>query len=432
MIEHEHDDGTAYGVVDSNCARDEEPKALTKLKELGADELSFVCLTHPHHDHFRGLYDILTHYVGRVGVFYTHPLGDLVAHKDRLKKLARIYHQIAKRQDDPEVTRRAEEFVKILRFASYNFLPDRWQELSGGGNQLSLSVDWIRARRAARTRSFDSDRSALAGGNGNNTGVRPKTAAGPSWRILARRHDSTRACHRRTRHFSGKAQPTDGVRRPTDSDSAVELYSIQPPNRAKGQYFDSIDRGTLVVESLRENEISTAINIIYAGVSIILGGDATKRNWLWHRTRVQAPLNKTLQAKVVKLPHHGSKLDCDADTLGNLFDVADDPVAVISSNGLTHPHQDVLHWLIDRGIQPRCTNLAARWSTEVIDFKNIRGIEPTLGRWLYQVAEHGGRRVIPCKGDITVSISNSGDVEVRTEFDHACPCGTEISALFAA
>ncbi len=355
MIEHEHDDGTAYGVVDSNCARDEEPKALTKLKELGADELSFVCLTHPHHDHFRGLYDILTHYVGRVGVFYTHPLGDLVAHKDRLKKLARIYHQIAKRQDDPEVTRRAEEFVKILRFASYNFLPDRWQELSGGGNQLS-----------------------------------------------------------------------------PDGFAAVELYSIQPPNRAKGQYFDSIDRGTLVVESLRENEISTAINIIYAGVSIILGGDATKRNWLWHRTRVQAPLNKTLQAKVVKLPHHGSKLDCDADTLGNLFDVADDPVAVISSNGLTHPHQDVLHWLIDRGIQPRCTNLAARWSTEVIDFKNIRGIEPTLGRWLYQVAEHGGRRVIPCKGDITVSISNSGDVEVRTEFDHACPCGTEISALFAA
>jgi glyoxylase-like metal-dependent hydrolase (beta-lactamase superfamily II) len=52
VVEYKSEHDSFYGVIDSNSGAGETPKALVKLRELGATSLSFLCLTHPHRDHF--------------------------------------------------------------------------------------------------------------------------------------------------------------------------------------------------------------------------------------------------------------------------------------------------------------------------------------------------------------------------------------------
>jgi beta-lactamase superfamily II metal-dependent hydrolase len=56
----------SFAVVDSN----DGGKSLALLRNLGAHHLRFVCATHPHIDHFRGLRRILTEFEGRVREFW--------------------------------------------------------------------------------------------------------------------------------------------------------------------------------------------------------------------------------------------------------------------------------------------------------------------------------------------------------------------------
>jgi glyoxylase-like metal-dependent hydrolase (beta-lactamase superfamily II) len=58
-------------------------RALHKLRDLGATALSFVCLTHPHADHYRGFKDIIAAYNGKIGNFFLFPWGKLsIVHRD--------------------------------------------------------------------------------------------------------------------------------------------------------------------------------------------------------------------------------------------------------------------------------------------------------------------------------------------------------------
>ena len=58
----------SWAVVDSNVPPgSKEPPALRLLREKRVRNLSFVCLTHPHADHYSGLAEILGCYEGRIG-----------------------------------------------------------------------------------------------------------------------------------------------------------------------------------------------------------------------------------------------------------------------------------------------------------------------------------------------------------------------------
>jgi metal-dependent hydrolase (beta-lactamase superfamily II) len=81
--------GRAFGVIDSNTYTNNPPRALAKLKELDAEQISFLCITHPHWDHYRGIYSIMREYRGRIGEFYTFPLGHL--RPEYIKKLAKKF-----------------------------------------------------------------------------------------------------------------------------------------------------------------------------------------------------------------------------------------------------------------------------------------------------------------------------------------------------
>lgn len=70
--------GGQYGVIDSYATNPQDPATnptITRLRELNATRLSFVALTHPHMDHFRGLLSVFREYPGAIDEFWKPPFG---------------------------------------------------------------------------------------------------------------------------------------------------------------------------------------------------------------------------------------------------------------------------------------------------------------------------------------------------------------------
>jgi beta-lactamase superfamily II metal-dependent hydrolase len=137
----EFDSGTEkfFGVVDSNLpAGVTEPKALTKLRELGAQRLSFVCLTHPHKDHFKGLYPIIQAFDGRIDYFYSCPFGALFQNPKRLKQFATKLQAIYK-MSEGEPRKEALELLQIIKWATEKSKAGSldWRECAGEHFQLA-------------------------------------------------------------------------------------------------------------------------------------------------------------------------------------------------------------------------------------------------------------------------------------------------------
>src|ERR1700733_6767851 len=84
VVEYQRNGSSRFGVIDSNARSGETPKALNKLRQLDAQSLSFICLTHPHRDHFSGLFSVIQNFRGKIDAFYSFPMGDLLTHRKRL------------------------------------------------------------------------------------------------------------------------------------------------------------------------------------------------------------------------------------------------------------------------------------------------------------------------------------------------------------
>jgi beta-lactamase superfamily II metal-dependent hydrolase len=137
----EFDDGTdkAFGVIDSNLpSGTKEPRALTKLRQLGAQRLSFVCLTHPHADHFKGLYSIIQAFDGSIDYFYSCPFGSLFQNPKRLKRFAEKLRAISK-MSDGEPRKEALELLQIIKWATEANRVGSvdWRECAGEHFQLA-------------------------------------------------------------------------------------------------------------------------------------------------------------------------------------------------------------------------------------------------------------------------------------------------------
>ena len=138
IVEYDRNSNRIFGLVDSNTSPISPSHTLDVLRRLGATSLSFLCLTHPHKDHFSGLYDVIRHFEEKnIDSFYTCPLGDLLNRPDRLKKLARNLHRLMKQTDGLSERKAALELTQILRWANSGVV--HWEECSG-------FVSWIAPR----------------------------------------------------------------------------------------------------------------------------------------------------------------------------------------------------------------------------------------------------------------------------------------------
>ncbi len=135
IIQYDGPSGTSFGVIDSNITKDDPCPALTKLKEIGAKELSFVALTHPDTDHCSGLSRIISHYKGRIRTFYSFPFG---AHlQGRLKEFAKIYKQLYVRAGEESIRKKIRELIDIICLVKEYIGLKNWEEPNGYFNQIA-------------------------------------------------------------------------------------------------------------------------------------------------------------------------------------------------------------------------------------------------------------------------------------------------------
>ena len=133
-------------------------------------------------------------------------------------------------------------------------------------------------------------------------------------------------------------------------------------------------------------------------------------------------MGRNVASSGVKLPHHGSRHECKASVLEAAFEGEDNPIAVISANGKSHPHNETLSTLESLGVMPYCTNLAIQCGANVRQLISDPSIDPELQKHLNLLASGPNlTKTQPCQGDITIEIDNDGKIAVTTEFDLPCP-----------
>jgi hypothetical protein len=216
---------------------------------------------------------------------------------------------------------------------------------------------------------------------------------------------------------------------PPEGFPGVELFTLSPPNRAKGHYFQQIKEGNpAVVEDIKHNDLSVVIFVKFSGVEMVLGGDATADNWEYHRQRNRHS-DDVLNASVVKIPHHGSRHDANEHVLKYVFASSGHRVGIISANGQSHPSEEVIHNLEKLGIEPYCTNLIPKCGANIKQLIDTRGIDPELGRFV-NYYQGGSGRIQPCQGDIMVTVDQQGRISVQRQFDHPCGFRGDFQKLF--
>lgn len=63
----------SWGIIDcQKNSEEEEPNVLKYLKKNGVESLRFVCITHPHDDHTRGVHKVIEHYGDKIGQYITY------------------------------------------------------------------------------------------------------------------------------------------------------------------------------------------------------------------------------------------------------------------------------------------------------------------------------------------------------------------------
>lgn len=139
LIEFEHAGSRFFGLIDSNCNFGSVPKALSYLRNLNANGLSFLALTHPHNDHFSGLYTIMVEFRGKIKEFYSFPLGNFIENAPRRAKLKKQLSSLFARTDSESLRHARLELLQILRWAQENHNAGLtiWQECDGELNTLA-------------------------------------------------------------------------------------------------------------------------------------------------------------------------------------------------------------------------------------------------------------------------------------------------------
>jgi len=344
LIQYAGPSGTAFGLIDSNTTGQEDPPALSMLNNLGATELSFIALTHPHADHYRGLSRIIERYRQQISHFYSFPLGHLSS--ERIKKIGEIYQELYNSVEScSKVKTDTLEFVKILSFVKRYIGLRNWEEPNGFYNLL-----------------------APVGFNG------------------------------------------------------VAIAVLLPSRKVKGRYFEMIEKGSRdILSNQNPNNLSLAFSFKYKEHEIILGGDALLTDWIAHK-KFCSNGSYSLNGNVVKLPHHGAREDCSSEVIDHLFHTQAGGVACISANGQTHPHSKTLKTIREKNIKPYCTNLSKECGNLIQDLHTSPETPPDLLRFINSVAiKKSARCIQACQGDITISIEDNGELNIQTEYQHACP-----------
>ncbi len=241
-----------YGVVDS-CLGDSDSEyspPVKFLKDTGVSTLSFVCLTHPHNDHFAGMLQFFEEFKVRE-FWHSSALS-----QDRLRSIVQQEIVDAKQMGDKKREEQTKELVEIYKSVA------KLRKRPRQGKQSK--------RQRAKTN---------------------KSKAQPTSLTL------------RAGILGTKLYPF-----PRDDNGSASVTAIAPSEEEKGRYEQSLakcfsEEKLIDCKPLDHNKISLALLVKTGKTVVVLGGDTEAKSW----ESALRDYPKELAANLVKVSHHGSK-----------------------------------------------------------------------------------------------------------------------------
>lgn len=158
------------------------------------------------------------------------------------------------------------------------------------------------------------------------------------------------------------------------------------------------------------NRCSAVLRVTYAGVAVLIGGDAPLSSW--------SRLRDLGKARIFRTPHHGGEIRDDGGGYPDLYERVEADVSVFSvgtNNGHGHPDDDHVA-AAHRGGDCRvlCTQLTPRCHERPIE-RLKQGLART-GEVAYAYRHHVRRSAealeVPCAGSIAVTLDGGGGYSV--------------------
>jgi beta-lactamase superfamily II metal-dependent hydrolase len=208
----------------------------------------------------------------------------------------------------------------------------------------------------------------------------------------------------------------------------IGFFGVMPPAAVKGRFSQALNQGQ-VGATFNNNDLSAGLLVQYAGQQILLAADVPGANWDTYK-KIQRRLSSKIQSSICKIPHHGSKHDCNDSFVELVFgknENSSTKLGIISANGTTHPHKEAFQKLHNSGVVTMCTNMAPFHFNAAHRLITDNQLSPEFLSTLNLYAEPASRQSSqPCRGDITVTIDQNGHINTTSQYDPLCAC----SALF--
>ena len=171
-----------------------------------------------------------------------------------------------------------------------------------------------------------------------------------------------------------------------------------------------------IVEGEQPNRCSAVLRVTYAGIEVLIGGDAPLSSW----SRLEDELVK---ARVIRTPHHGGEIRDDGGGFGDLYNRVGAEVSMFSvgtNNGDRHPDEDHVA-AAHRGGNCRilCTQLTSRCH-ERPEERLSQGLARTgevAYAYRHRIPHRRAALEVPCAGSIAVILDGSGGYSVAPSRD---------------
>lgn len=155
------------------------------------------------------------------------------------------------------------------------------------------------------------------------------------------------------------------------------------------------------------NEISLAIMLEIGQTKIMFSGDSERRQWNEHSRQMRHYGIHSLDADILKAPHHGSK-DNNTEKVYDylLGDEKAGKHVIVSANGRSHPHAEFFSLVEKLKLNPLCTNISKYCYSNVLSFSPKDDLPSIIKRYIqnYEVSS----KPVPCQGDISFDFHDDG------------------------
>ena len=182
------------------------------------------------------------------------------------------------------------------------------------------------------------------------------------------------------------------------------------------QLIDSSKNKLDVFSSI--NDSSIAILFSFLGLKLLFCGDSEKISWHILKGKMRNRKPDKLQIDFLKIAHHGSKYNTDAEILNFFFDKekTGPKYVAISGDGNKHPAKELLADIEELQLLPFCTNLSKHCVPKI---KSL--VSANISNYFTEfLANYDIVSTNPCQGNITVCIENNS-LTVESELNNFCP-----------